>query len=78
MMPDIVKDMFCPTCGQKLIFKITEEILRPMRFEVPLRLRDGHRIRLDTTHYAESNGAVSRLMLVVVTHCPGENQGDNK
>jgi len=74
MIPDTVHDMICPTCGQKLIFKITEEILIPLRFEIPLQLRDGHRIRLDTTHYNESNGAVSQIILVIVTRCPGENK----
>jgi len=74
MIPDTVHDLICPICGQKLIFKLTEEILVPPRLEVPLQLHDGHEIRLDTTHYAESNGAVSQIMLVVITHCPGGNK----
>ena len=70
MIPDTVHDVVCPICGQKLVFKITENVLVPLRFEVPLRLHDGHEIRLDTTHYNESPQGISRLMLVVVTYCP--------
>jgi len=74
MIPDVVCSVTCPLCGQKLIFKLTEEILVPARFEIPLQLRDGHEISLDTTHYNETRREVSRLVLVVVTHCPGENK----
>ena len=74
MIPDTVHDIVCPTCKQKLIFKLTEDILVPVRFEIPLRLRDGHEIRLDTTHYVENPQRVCQVMLVIVTYCPGDNK----
>ena len=71
MIPDTVHDMVCPTCGQKLIFKLTEEILIPVKFEIGLTLRDRHEIKLDTTHYIDTPQRVCQVMLVVVTYCPG-------
>lgn len=74
MMPDMVHDIVCPICKQELVIKITEDILEPVRFSVPLRLDDGHEVILDTTHYNETRRGVSRLILVMLTHCPGDNQ----
>ena len=76
MIPDTVHDVniICPICGRELAFKVTEGILIPVRFEIPLQLRDGHEISLNTTHYNETSQEVSRLILVVITHCPGENK----
>ena len=64
----------CPTCKQNLMFNLTESMLMPPRATVPLQLENGHELNLDTTHYAESNRDVSRLILVVITHCPGGNK----
>ena len=60
----------CPACKQSLIITLTEDMLEPLRISIPLQLEDGHALTLDTTHYAESNQSVSRLLMVVITHCP--------
>ena len=75
-MPDTTHtvSLDCPTCRCNLMFNLTESMLIPPRASVSLQLEDGHELNLDTTHYAESNRAVSRLILVVITHCPGENK----
>jgi len=81
MIPDTVHvKITCPLCGQELAFEVTEEILVSLKFVTPLQLRDGHEISLNTTHYhyVESNGAVSQIMLIVITHCPKENQGESQ
>ena len=74
MIPGMTRGIVCPTCKQKLVFKIAENILVPFKFEIPVTLSDGHKLSLNTTHYNEGPQGVSRLVLIVITHCPGENK----
>jgi len=74
MIPDTLHDIVCPTCKQKLAFKIAENILVPFKFEIPVTLSDGHKLSLNTTHYNETPQGVSQLVLIVITHCPGDDK----
>ena len=78
MIPIIVHTVTlpCSVCKQSLIITLTEDILEPPRISVPLQLEDGHTLDLNTTHYAESNHVVSRLLMAVITHCPKKDKHD--
>ena len=68
-----IRGIVCPTCKQGLVIEITEDTLEPFKFAMPLELDDSHKIILLTTHHNEISQDVSRLMSVILMHCPGES-----